>query len=186
MKVIALEANYGAGEGAMPKISILADSALQKSGRPLFLPDWAERFACREHIVVRVGRLGKNIAERFAMRYIDAATAGFIVEAEGAEPAIATSWDGAALIGDFVDINSLDVNNIELASFNKGEELHRLNSGNMTCKIAKIVEYVSKYFTLKNGDLIYTGFAYPATALAIDDRLTATINGTEVINNKIK
>ena len=192
MKIIALKGNYGTDTATMPEIYVMADSALQKSGRPLFIPGWAERFGSREHLVLRVGRLGKNIASRFAMRYIDAVTVGFAVQAYGInggvgeDSPIATSWDGAALVGEFVDINQVDINEIEIATYNKGALMHTIHSSEMSVKVPQIVEYVSRYFTLKNGDLIFTGSAFEPEMLSIDDRLTATLNGVEVLNNKIK
>lgn len=99
MKIIALYDNYEPQQFD-GKVYLMADSSLAKSGKSWFLPEFAPEFTYHTHLVIRIGRLGKNIARRFAHRYVDAVTVGATVTACGiADNAIAKAFDGAAMIG---------------------------------------------------------------------------------------
>lgn len=189
MKVLALNSNYPSLSTVCDKkVFLMADSSLAKSGKPWFLPEYAESFAYRPHLVFRVGRLGKNIARRFAHRYIDAVTIGASVEASPMpDSAIANAFDGAAMIGDFIPIEEIpDINNITGLMGIEGGEITSICSADMICKIDEIIEYLSQYFTFKIGDIIYSGFGSEAVTLAIDQVLHGSINGKEVLNIKVK
>lgn len=189
MKVIAINSNYPTIADACDKrVFLMADSSLAKSGKPWFLPDYAERFEYRQHIVFRIGRLGKNIARKFALRYVDAVTVGASVEASPLpQSAIANAFDGAAMIGDFIPIEEIDdINSIAATLGIEGQETATLSSADMICKIDELIEYLSRYFTLKIGDIIYSGYGNAATPLQINQTLIGTINGTEVLNIRIK
>ena len=111
MKVIGFTGNYGAEEQT-PQCYLMADSSILYTGRSFFLPDFAERFVATPSIVVRTGRLGKYIAPKFAHRYWDAFTAGVSVHAQQGDDARLTAldraFDGAAMVGDWVDVASVD------------------------------------------------------------------------------
>ena len=186
MKIIALYDNYEPQQFD-GKVYLMADSSLAKSGKPWFLPEFALEFTYHTHLVIRIGRLGKNIARRFAHRYVDAVTVGATVTACGiADNAIAKAFDGAAMIGDFLPIEQIsDLNEIN-ASLANGDIVTTYQSSQMACHIDEIIEYVSKYFTLKIGDIIYTGFGDSSTPLAIGQHLTGSINGENVLDIKIK
>lgn len=189
MKVIALNSNYTSQAPECDKrVYLMADSSLAKSGKPWFLPEFADEFALRPHLVFRIGRLGKNIARRFAHRYIDAVTIGASVSASPLpEGAISQAFDGAAMIGDFIPIEEIaDVNHITGTFAIEGSQPATLCSADMICKIDELIEYISQYFTLKIGDIIYSGFGNDATTLAIDQVLHGTIDGKEVLNIKVK
>lgn len=185
MKIIALQDNYSDTEKISDeKIYLMADSSLAKSGKPWFLPDFSPEFTYRTHIVFRIGRLGKNIARRFAPRYIDAVTVGATISASDInQGAISQAFDGAAMIGDFVDIENL---NDITATLTNGNATTSLSTEEMIYKIDEIIEYVSKFFTLKIGDIIYSGFGRDSGILQIGQHISGTINGNEVLRISIK
>ena len=125
MKIIALYDNYEPQQFD-GKVYLMADSSLAKSGKPWFLPEFAPEFTYQTHIVIRIGRLGKNIARRFAHRYVDAVTVGATVTACGiADNAIAKAFDGAAMIGDFLPIEQIsDLNEINASLANGDIDLN--------------------------------------------------------------
>ncbi len=189
MKVIGIKENYpNIAEQSNLNVFLMADSSLAKSGKPWFLPEYADSFQCNTHIVFRIGRLGKNIAKRFATRYIDAVTIGASVHAVGLpDGALSQAFDGAAMIGDFIPIEEIDdINNIAGSLSVSDANTTNLNSADMLCKIDELIEYLSKYFTLKIGDIIYAGYGDAPTTLNIGQTLSGTINGNEVLNIKIK
>ncbi len=189
MKVIGIKENYPSiSEQSNLNVFLMADSSLAKSGKPWFLPEYAESFHYNTHIVFRIGRLGKNIAKRFASRYVDAVTIGASVHATGLpDGALSQAFDGAAMIGEFIPIDEInDINNIVGSLSVNGENATNLNTADMICKIDELIEYLSKYFTLKIGDIIYSGFGDNSTKLSIGQTLSGTINGNEVLNIKIK
>jgi len=188
MKIISLRDNYTSKDSQPAhNVYLMADSSLAKSGKPWFLPEFASEFTYHTHIVFRIGRLGKNIAKRFAHRYIDAVTVGATITASDFNgSAISQAFDGASMIGDFIPIEQIDdICNIT-ASLTNGNACTEYASCNMISSIDEIIAEISKYFTLKIGDIIYSGFGDTPTTLAIGQHLTGKINGNEVLDIKIK
>ncbi|MGM9804410.1 MAG: fumarylacetoacetate hydrolase family protein [Muribaculaceae bacterium] len=185
MKIIAFHENYPTvAQQCSGNVHLMADSSLAKSGKPWFLPEYADEFVYHTHIVFRVGRLGKNIAARFAHRYVDAVTVGATVEAPAlGNGALANAFDGAAMIGDFVPIQDLQ---LITASLTNGSVTTTYSADEMLWKIDQLIEYISRYFTLKIGDIIYSGWGDSPTPLAISQHFIGTINNQEVLNIKIK
>ncbi|MBE6309900.1 MAG: hypothetical protein E7080_02450 [Bacteroidales bacterium] len=197
MKVIGIKDNYNINNNnSQPKVFLMADSSLLKDGKPLFLPDFAEKFIAHPALVVRINRLGKNIAKRFASRYYDAVTVGLCVEAQnfrdsngiaGCDSAI-NAFDGAAILGNFIPVEDInDLNNCSFSvNYGNGETI-ALNSANLTMSIDSLIEDISKYFTFKIGDILFTGYcADNSFSLSINDIINGTINGNEVLHFKVK
>lgn len=199
MKILGLKENYRndiTGDTTLPLVYLMTDSSLLKSGKPFFLPDFAKLYTIHTSLVIRISRLGKNISRRFASRYYDAVTAGITVTATGIEgnfngnadaSALATSFDGSVMTGDFVPVDQLaDRDNIHFASFINDKKQCDETSANLAVGIDSIIEYVSRYYTLKMGDLIFTGYSDKASAISVEDRLQASIEGAEVLKIRIK
>lgn len=190
MKVIGFTSNYGELEEA-PMCYLMADSSILYTGRPFFLPDFAQSFVATPTIVVRTGRLGKCIAPKFAHRYWDAFTAAFTVRAvnsdDGRVTALDRAFDGALIVGEWVehpgDLQALDkmvhmaVNGVETASCRLGDMRHPL---------ADLLAAVSTRCSIKMGDIIVTGDAAGGSVLAPGDRLTAAIDGIPVLDVKVR
>lgn len=189
MKIISVLGNYGGdASDAMPEVYLMGDSSLLKDGKPFFVPDFATRFVAYPTVVARVCRLGKNIARKFASRYYDNFTVGLAVEAEGIEGALGRAFDGAAILGDFVETGELPMADGGMAYdvAVDGKVCFSGNTAMLQHGIDELVEYVSRYMTLKIGDYIYVSRPSEGISLDIDTRLTATLAGHEVVKMKVK
>lgn len=195
MKIIALLHN----NTLKPQLYLLADSSLLHSGKPFFVPNYAPQFCCAPQLVLRIGRLGKNISERFAHRYIDAVTVGATVyagtPADGPSTYLQSAeqyaFDGAAMLGDFVTLPSEEtvreaLDAITATCHLADKEIASLSTAAMPMTPTQIVSHLSQFFTLKMGDIIYTGCPVAATPLTINERLRAVLADQEVLNIKIK
>lgn len=150
-----------------PVIFTKADSALLKDGRPFFIPDFTEQCDYETELVVRICRLGKSIAPRFAHRYYDAVTVGIDftardlqrkLRAEGKPWEICKGFDGAAVVGDFVPVEEFaDIQNLDFRLDIDGKTVQQGNSRHMIFPVDALIAYISRFFMLKTGDLIYTG-----------------------------
>lgn len=150
-----------------PVIFTKADSALLKDGRPFFIPDFTEQCDYETELVVRICRLGKSIAPHFAHRYYDAVTVGIDftardlqrkLRAEGKPWEICKGFDGAAVVGDFVPVEEFaDIQNLDFRLDIDGKTVQQGNSRHMIFPVDALIAYISRFFMLKTGDLIYTG-----------------------------
>ena len=166
-----------------PVIFLKPDSALLKDGKPFFVPDWAERFDYEAELVVRICRLGKGIPVRFAHRYWDAVTVGIDFTArdtqekarhEGMPWTICKGFDGSAAIGNFTPLTSLSSPLLFRLDKN-GETVQRGDSSDMLFSVDEIISYLSRFFTLRTGDLIYTGTPAGIGAVKPGDHLQGYI-----------
>lgn len=190
MKIIRIRAIAGLEN---PAVDLIPDSAIQKSGKPFFKPEFAESFRFKTAVAVHICRLGKNIAPKFASRYYDEAGLCLAIEATpllgllhdcGAPWSLATAFDGAVIAGEFFPSGSCRL----------GEGQARLKIGDVEAdcfplpspdRFDNLIAYVSKYFTLKIGDILLVDGGQWHD-IVIDDRICADINGLESINLKIK
>jgi 2-keto-4-pentenoate hydratase/2-oxohepta-3-ene-1,7-dioic acid hydratase in catechol pathway len=204
MKIIAVGKNYAdhalefdgtVERPSAPMIFMKPDSAILKNGKPFFVPDFLGRVEYEAEIVVRISNLGKNIPTRFAHRYYDAVTVGIDFTArdwqrqliaEGAPWELSKGFDGAATLGEFVSTEGLDVNNLSFRLDIDGKTVQSSNSSNMLFSIDEIVNYVSKYCTLRTGDLIFTGTPAGVGPVAIDNHLQGYLQGEKVLDFYIR
>ena len=204
MKIIAVGKNYAdhalefdgtVERPEVPMIFMKPDSAILKNGKPFFLPDFLGRVEYEAEIVVRISNLGKNIPTRFAHRYYDAVTVGIDFTArdwqrrliaEGAPWELSKGFDGAATLGEFIPTEGLDVSNLSFRLDIDGQTVQSSNSSNMLFSIDEIVNYVSKYCTLRTGDLIFTGTPAGVGPVAIDNHLQGYLQGEKVLDFYIR
>lgn len=195
MKVIGIKGNYNSTEKA--EVYLMADSSLLKDGKPLFIPDFAESFIAYPALVVRINRLGKNIAKRFAHRYYDAITVGLCIEAHGFKDSVLlanggsliNAFDGAAVIGDFISTESISISdgNISFCISQNGNIVSEQNINCLSMGIDSLIEELSKYFTLKIGDILFTGYNYNSgIKLNINDTITGKIENEKILNFRVK
>ena len=190
MKVIGFTGNYGKHE-EMPHSYLMADSSILYTGRPFFVPDYAQRFLATPTIVVRTGRLGKCIAPKFAHRYWDAFTAGFSVRAMQGDDkrlvALDRAFDGAAIVGDWVETSAIEDPLHAVVEVTVNEEtVARCCLAEMCTPLAELLSAVSTRCSIKMGDLLFTGDAGEGHAMAPGDRLRATVNGRQVLDVNVK
>ena len=201
MKIFAVGMNYVGYSKSLsepllkqddPVIFTKADSSLLKDRKPFFIPDELGTIEYEAEVVVRVCRLGKSISERFAPRYYDAVTVGIDFTArdllkklrqQGLPWDMSKSFDGAAVIGEWVSKDKfLDIQRLRFHLDVNGETMQEGCTSDMICKVDEIISYVSRFFTLKTGDLIYTGCPVSGTPVHINDRLEGYIEERKVLD----
>ena len=175
-----------------PVIFTKADSALLKSGKPFFIPDFMGRIDYETELVVRICRLGKNIPVRFAHRYYDAVTVGIDFTARdvqrqakelGRPWTIAKGFDGSAAIGEWVEKEKfLDIQALHFHLDINGNTVQEGCSSDMLYTVDEIIAYISKFFTLKTGDLLYTGTPVGVGPVHINDHLEGWIEERKMLD----
>lgn len=205
MKIFAVGMNYLAHNKELhgslykpeqPVIFTKADSALLKDGKPFFVPDFMGRIDYETEVVVRICRLGKSIPERFAHRYYDAVTVGIDftaremqqrLRAEGKPWDLCKGFDGSAAVGEWVDISKLrDIQAVHFHLDINGKTVQEGCTSDMLYKVDELIAYISRYFTLKTGDLLYTGTPAGVGTVNIDDHLEGYIEDRKVLSFNCK
>lgn len=207
MKIICVYDNYGrhqcnkAGDSAFsiqrPVVSVRPDSSLLKDGKPFFVPDFSDDIRCGSSIVLRVCRLGKCISTRFAHRYYDAVTVGVAFQARdlvdaaranGQPFSLYEGFDGASVLGDFVETDALlsPVGDVGFSLERNGVRVQEGNAADLVTGFDELIASISNYYTLKIGDLIYTGFPSQDLTVAIGDRMTGFIGTEKVLEFNIR
>lgn len=180
-----------------PVIFSKQESSLIRDHKPFFVPDFAERFDYETELVIRIAHVGKDISERFAQRYYEEVTVGIDftardlqakLKSNGLPWDICKGFDGSAAVGTFVKIADIggDVQNIDFHLDLNGETVQKGNSRDMLFTVDKIVSYCSRFFTLKTGDLIFTGTPVGVGPVKEGDLLEAYIGDKKLLNQKIK
>ena len=175
-----------------PVIFTKADSSLLKDGKPFFVPDHLGRIDYETEVVVRISRLGKSIPEQFAHRYYDAVTVGIDFTArdlqkrlreEGQPWEIAKGFDGAAVIGEWTDKNLYQsMQGLRFALDINGERRQEGCTCDMLTSIDRLIAYISTFFTLKTGDLLYTGTPVGVGPVKIGDHLEGYLEWRKVLD----
>lgn len=205
MKIFAIGMNYSEHNKSLhgtlsktnePVIFLKADSALLKDGKPFFIPDDMGRIEYETEVVVRICRLGKTIQERFAHRYYDAVTVGIDFTArelqkklkeQGHPWELSKSFDGAAVLGSWVDKERfLDIQRLRFHLDINGKTVQQGCTCDMLYKIDEVISYISRYFTLKTGDLLYTGCPTGCGPVRINDHLEGYIEDRKVLDFRCK
>lgn len=179
-----------------PVLFTKADSSLLKSGKPFFVPDFMGRIDYEAELVIRICRLGKNIPQRFAHRYYDAVTVGIDFTARDVQQQLrekglpwdlSKSFDGAAAIGEWVGKDKfLDVQALRFRLDINGHTVQEGCTADMVFGIDEIVAYISQYFTLKTGDVIFTGTPAGVGPVHIDDHLEGYVEERKVLEFNCK
>lgn len=205
MKIIAIGMNYQlhchelhAGEALPqePVIFMKPDSALLKDGKPFFIPDFSEQVDYETELVVRINRLGKNIAERFVHRYYDAVTVGIDFtardlqrkyRAEGKPWELCKGFDNSAAIGDWIPVERFkDIQQLNFHLDIDGKTVQRGYAGDMLFKIDQIIAYVSRFCTLKIGDLLFTGTPAGVGPVQVNNHLEGYLEDEKVLDFYIR
>lgn len=190
MKVIGFTGNYGK-EDTIPQSYLMADSSILYTGRPFFVPDFAQQFVATPTIVVRMGRLGKCVAPKFAHRYWDAFTAGFTIRACQSDDeclkGLDRAFDGAAIVGEWITASDTDVATHIPVEIKVGEHVAaQYCLADMRHPLDELVAGTSTRCSIKMGDLLFTGDAGESHAVSPGDHLTATIGGRQVLDVKVR
>jgi 2-keto-4-pentenoate hydratase/2-oxohepta-3-ene-1,7-dioic acid hydratase in catechol pathway len=203
MKILAVGMNYATHNKEMhhslnmvePTIFMKADSTL-KDGKPFFIPDFSAEVHYETEVVIKIGRLGKNIAEPFAHRYYDEVTAGIDFTARDVQTRLRNSglpwelskaFDGSAAVGTFIPL--AEAGKINELSFHldiNGQTVQRGYTGDMIFSVDRIIAFVSRYFTLRTGDLIYTGTPAGVGKVHIGDHLQGYLGERKVLDFHVR
>jgi 2-keto-4-pentenoate hydratase/2-oxohepta-3-ene-1,7-dioic acid hydratase in catechol pathway len=179
-----------------PLFFMKPDSALLLGNKPFYLPDFSNEIHHEVEIVVKINRLGKHIEKQFAHRYYNDITVGVDFTArdlqrtcikEGKPWEIAKAFDGSAVLGTFISL--LKVKDRTAIPFHldvDGITLQKGNSNNMVFSIDELITYVSKFLTLKIGDLIFTGTPVGVGPVKINQRLEGFIEDMKLFDFLIK
>ena len=205
MKIFAIGMNYAQHnkemEGALykpeePVVFLKADSSLLKDKKPFFLPEELGQVDYETELVVRICRLGKSIPQRFAHRYYDAVTCGIDFTArdlqrkcreKGLPWTLCKGFDGAAVIGEWVPVEKFrDIQAIHFHLNINGTTVQEGCTSDMLYGVDELIAYISQWFTLKTGDLIYTGTPMGVGPVHIDDHLEGWLEERKVLEFNCK
>lgn len=203
MKIFGVGMNYLAhtkeldGRDYIPEDPVIftkTDSALVTGGKPFFLPDYTERCDYEAELVVRISHMGRSIPERFAHRYYEEVTVGIDftardlqerLRAKGLPWDLCKGFDGSAVVGEFVKLDG-DVQNLHFSLEKNGVEVQKGWTGDMIYGVDKLISFISKYFTLKTGDLVFTGTPVGVGPVKIDDHLDGYLEGNKILSFNVK
>ncbi|MDE7421174.1 MAG: fumarylacetoacetate hydrolase family protein [Muribaculaceae bacterium] len=185
-------------DSSPPVWAIISQSGILQGGNPYFVPDFARRFEARLALAIKIGRLGKGIAPRFAHRYVDAAApcAIFVasdilqsLQQRGLPWISAISYDKCLAIGKFIPSSIADCNRAEIAltletSDSSVEYIWKADS--IKPGIEETLASISRDNTIKTGDILLMGIAGEGPALTPDLRATLSLNGTESLKFNIR
>jgi 2-keto-4-pentenoate hydratase/2-oxohepta-3-ene-1,7-dioic acid hydratase in catechol pathway len=203
MKIICIGLNYRRHAIEMgrpfpdePVVFLKPDSSILKNNKPFFLPDFSSEIHYEVEVVVKISKLGKGISPTFAPRYFDEVTAGIDITARDLQTQlskdrlpweISKCFDGAAPLGKFMPVSSFeDINNLNFRLEINHKIVQQSNTSDMIFNINDIISYVSRFFTLKTGDLIFTGTPSGVGPLKLNDHLVAYLEDMPLLDFMIK
>jgi len=206
MKIIAIGKNYANHIAEMksefdkfsgePVVFMKPDTALLKNNAPFYYPDFSKEIHHEVEIVVKIAKEGKYIDEKFAHKYYDEIGIGIDFTARDVQAKLkahsypwelAKAFNGSAPVSEFVPKTKFaDLQNINFHLEVNGEKRQEGNTSMMIFKIDYLISFVSRFFTLKKGDLLFTGTPAGVGAVQIGDRLCAFIEGEKMLDFEIK
>tara|TARA_B100001093_G_scaffold49500_1_gene42039 strand:- start:176 stop:787 length:612 start_codon:yes stop_codon:yes gene_type:complete len=203
MKIICIGRNYldhakelGNKIPTSPLFFLKPDTAIQPKGHPFFIPDFSNNIHFEVELVLKISKNGKNIDEKFAHKYYDEIGIGIDFTARDIQEDCkknglpwekAKGFDGSAQISnEFINKKSLKLEDIHFTLNLNNSLMQKGNSKNMIFSFDQIISYISKYYTLRAGDLIYTGTPSGVGKVEIGDNLSCFINGREMLKVNIK
>lgn len=203
MKIICIGRNYKNHVNELnnivptePLIFLKPDTSIILKKQPFFIPDFSNDIHYEVEVIVKINRVGKYISKEFAHKYYDKIGLGIDFTARdiqqnqkkfGLPWEKAKAFDGSALIGKWVNKTSFDdINDINFSLMKNNELVQQGNTSQMLWDIDSIIAYVSSFFTLKIGDIIFTGTPAGVGAVKENDKLKGFINGDEFFDLKIR
>lgn len=203
MKIICVGRNYTAHieelKNEKPKDPVLflkPDTSILLRKQPFIIPEFSEDVQHEVEILVKINKMGKHINRKFAHKYYNEIGLGIDFTARDLQTQLkekglpwekAKGFDGATVIGDFIPKEEFkDVNNINFSLEKNGKVVQKGNTLLMLWKIEELIEYISKYFTLKIGDVIFTGTPSGVAKVFPNDTLSGFIENNELFSIKIK
>lgn len=203
MKIICIGRNYTKHieelqneKPTEPVIFLKPDTAILPKNFPFFIPDFSSDIHHEVEILVKINRVGKHIDPKFAYKYYDEIGLGIDFTARDVQSQLkekglpwekAKAFDGSAVIGEFLpksEFKSLE--NISFELKNNGATVQEGNTSHMLWKIDELISYVSQYFTLKIGDIIFTGTPEGVAVVRTEDVLEGYVEGKKLFRIQVK
>lgn len=203
MKIFCIGRNYveharelGNEVPAEPVVFMKPSTALVRSNKPVFYPDFTHDLHYEGELVLRISRNGKRIQPRFAHKYFDAVTVGFdltardlqaTLKAKGLPWEVAKGFDQSAPVGRFLPAESaMTGGEFHYSVLLNGNLVQQGDTSLMIYRIERLISHLSTYFTLQKGDLIFTGTPSGVGPLKPGDELTGLVGREEVIRFTVK
>ncbi len=203
MKIICVGRNYAAHAAELcnpaprePVIFMKPDTAIPQRRNPFIIPAFSKDVHYEAELVFRVCRNGKHIAEKFAAGYLDAVTVGIdftardlqgTLKEKGLPWELAKGFDGSAPVGEFIPLEELPPEKgIAFRLDRNGATVQKGNSSQMTFPVHHLVSFISSYFTLKEGDLLFTGTPEGVGPVKRDDLLEGYIGDRKLLKIAVK
>ena len=203
MKIICIGRNYiehtkelGNPIPKEPLVFLKPDTALQPKGHPFFIPDFSNNIHYEVELVIKISKNGKNINEQFSHKYYKEIGLGIDFTARDIQQECkelghpwekAKGFDGSAQISNkFINKSELDLNNINFKLEKNKKRVQNGNSKDMIYSFDYIISYISKFYTLRAGDLIYTGTPAGVGKVEIGDKLIGYLNEEKFLSVNIK
>ena len=202
MKIICIGRNYTKHieelDNEKPKEPVIfmkPDSAILLKNNPFIIPPFSQDIHYEVELLVKINRIGKFIDQKFAHKYYDEIGLGIDFTARDLQSKLkekglpwekAKAFDGSAVIGKFYNKSALDLENIKFQLLKNGQVVQDGESSHMLWKIDELIAYVSQYFTLKIGDVIFTGTPAGVGRVNTNDVLKGTIQNHDAFKVKIK
>ncbi len=179
-----------------PVVFIKPDSAILPKEQDFYIPDFSKDVHHEVEVLVKIKKVGKHIAPEYAHTYYDEIGLGIDFTARDLQAQLkekglpwekAKGFDGSAVIGEWLPKSSfMDLDNLNFSLLKNGEEVQKGNTGMMLWKIDELISYVSKFFMLKKGDILFTGTPSGVGRVATNDYLTGLLEGQELFSLKVK
>lgn len=203
MKIICIGRNYAAHVEELnnerpgePVVFIKPDTAISQSNLPFFIPEFSNEVNHEVEVLVRINRIGKHIQTKFAHKYYDQIGLGIDFTARDIQQQLkskglpwekAKAFDGSAFVGKWYDKSDLgDLEKLSFSLHKNGELVQAAHTGLMLWSIDQIISYTSQYFTLKIGDIIFTGTPAGVSQVVKNDLLEGHLNGQKALSLIVK
>ncbi len=203
MKIFAIGQNYSEHNKelnntnpSVPVVFMKPDTAVLKNNKPFYIPEFSQELHYETELIIKFNRLGKNIDSKFSNRYYSEIGLGVDFTArdlqrklktEGKPWEVSKAFDNSAVISNFLPINEFgDVQKIQFRLDINGKTVQKGNSSDMIFKISELIAYVSRFFTIKIGDILFTGTPVGVGKIVIGDRLEGYIFDNKMFDFKIK
>ena len=203
MKIICIGRNYHDHINELknkitkePLFFLKPDTAIQPKGHPFFIPDFSNNIHYEVELVIKISKNGKNINEQFSHKYYEEIGLGIDFTARDIQEECkelghpwekAKGFDGSAQISHkFINKSELDLNNINFKLEKNKKRVQNGNSKDMIYSFDYIISYISKFYTLRAGDLIYTGTPAGVGKVEIGDKLIGYLNEEKFLSVNIK
>lgn len=204
MKIIAIGQNYiehnkelNSDNPTEPVVFMKPDTALLRNNKPFFIPDFTNELHYETELIIRINRLGKNIAPRFAHRYYSEVGLGVDftardlqrkLRAEGKPWEVCKAFDNSAVVSEFIPKDKIgdDIRQVLFHLDINGKTIQRGNTADMIFPVDELIAYISRFYTLKIGDILFTGTPAGVGKVEIGDRLEGYLQDEKMFDFKIK